>query len=152
MFVAFLFAQGLFHLAQIFAKAHFKAALAGADPNFPLSEWDRLLPQTNITLNLLRSARTNPRLSACTFIFGEFNFNATPLAPPGTKVVGFVSPEKRGSWELNSEVGWYVGPSMHHYRCVQSYFPRTREVRDCDTVGFFPHSIPFPKVKLKDHL
>ena len=41
---------------------------------------------------------------------------------------------------------------MHHYRCVQCYFSRTREVHDCGTVEFFPHSIPFPKVKLKDHL
>ena len=31
-------------------------------------------------------------------------------------------------------------------------FSRTRDVRDCDTVEFFPHSIPFPEVKLKDHL
>jgi len=133
-------------------KKHLKAALAGADPNFPLSEWDRLISQANITLNLLRSSRTNPRLSAHAYIFGEFNFNATPLAPPGTKIVAFISPEKRATWELNGEVGWYVGPSMHHYRCVQCYFPRPRDVRDCDTVEFFPHSIPFPEVKLKDHL
>ena len=41
---------------------------------------------------------------------------------------------------------------MHHCRCVQCYFPRTIVVRDCDTVEVFPHSIPFPKVKLQDHL
>ena len=133
-------------------KKHLKAALAGADPNFPLSEWDRLISQTNITINLLRSSRTNPRLSAHAYVLGEFNFTATPLAPPGTKIVAFISPEKRATWDLNGEVGWYVGPSMHHYRCVQCYFPRTRDVRDCDTVEFFPHSIPFPKVKLQDHL
>ena len=27
-----------------------------------------------------------------------------------------------------------------------------REVRDCDTVEFFPYSIPFPRVTLNDHL
>ena len=34
-------------------KNHFKSGLASIDPNFPLSEWDRLLEQANITLNLL---------------------------------------------------------------------------------------------------
>ena len=68
-------------------KNHFKAGLASVNPNFPLSEWDRLLEQANITLNLLRSSRVNPKLSAYSYIFGEFNFAATPLAPPGTKLV-----------------------------------------------------------------
>ena len=45
-------------------KNHFKAGLASVNPNFPLSEWDRLLEQANITLNLLRSSRVNPKLSA----------------------------------------------------------------------------------------
>lgn len=94
----------------------------------------------------------NPKLSAYSYIHGEFNFRATPLAPPGTKVVAHVSTDKRGTWELNGEQGWYVGPSLSHYHCVQCYFPRTRDVRDCDTVEFFPHAIPFPRVTLNDHL
>ena len=49
-------------------KNHFKAGLASVDPNFPLSEWDRLLEQANITLNLLRAARTNPKLS-CIYLY-----------------------------------------------------------------------------------
>jgi hypothetical protein len=32
-------------------KNHFKAGLASVDPKFPLSEWDRLIEQANITLN-----------------------------------------------------------------------------------------------------
>ena len=66
----------------------------------------------------------------------EFNFIATPLAPPGTKIIAHVSPAKRGTWDLNSESGWYVRPSLSHYRCNQCYFPRTKDVRDCDTVEF----------------
>ena len=133
-------------------KNHFKSCLASVDPKFPLSEWDRLIAQANITLNLLRNARVNPKLSAYSYIYGQFNFIVTPMAPPGTKVVAHISPQKISTWELNGEVGWYVGPSMKHYRCVQCYFPRTREVRHCDTVEFFPHEISFPRVTLKDHL
>jgi len=36
-------------------KAHFKSGLATCDPDFPATEWDRLLKQAEITLNLLRS-------------------------------------------------------------------------------------------------
>ena len=111
-----------------------------------------MLQQANITLNLLRSSRVNPKLSAYSYIFGEFNFAATPLAPPGTKTVSHRKPNNRGTWELNGETGWYVGPSMQHYRCVKCYFPRTRTTRDCDTVTFFPTNIPFPQVKLDDFL
>lgn len=57
------------------------------DPTFPVVEWDRLLPQAMITLNLLRSARINPNLLAHAYLFGELNCNATLLAPPGTKVL-----------------------------------------------------------------
>ena len=91
-------------------KAHFKECLASLDPNCPLSEWDFLLMQTNITLNPLRSSRSNPQLSAQNHMFGEFNFLATPLSPPGTNIVAHIYADKKGSWDLNGEVGWYVGP------------------------------------------
>jgi hypothetical protein len=35
-------------------KNHFKSVTAGVDKNFPMRLWDRLLPQTVLTLNLLR--------------------------------------------------------------------------------------------------
>ena len=133
-------------------KNHFKAGLATADPNFPLCEWDRLIPQQNITINLLRNARSNPKLSAHSHIHGEFNFSATPLAPPGTKVVACVDPKARGTWDSNGEVGHCVGPALNHCQNVEIHFPRTRSTRFCDTVTFFPHNIPFPKVTLRDHL
>ena len=64
-------------------KNHFIAGLATADPKFPLREWDRLIPQAILTLNIMRECRINPKLSAYAYLFGQFNFNATPLAPPG---------------------------------------------------------------------
>ena len=96
-------------------KQHFKAILASVDPEFPIEQWDRLLNQAELTLNLLRSARMNPKLSAHAFINGEFNFQATPLAPPGTRVVAHTKPSVRGTWALHGEDGWYIGPALHHY-------------------------------------
>ena len=133
-------------------KNHLKAGLASMDPNYPLAEWDRIIPQANITLNLLRNANSNPALSAYAYLYGPFDFNSTPLAPPGTRVIAYLDPTQRGTWDLNGEVGWYVGPAMNHYRCVEIYFTRTRTTRVCDTVRFFPHEIPFPQVTTADHL
>ena len=48
-------------------KSHFSAGLSGLDPKFPIKQWDRLLGQAELTLNLLRSARLNPSLSAHAF-------------------------------------------------------------------------------------
>ena len=45
-------------------KHHFIAGLASVDPTFPIAEWDRLIHQAILTLNLLRTARVNPKLSA----------------------------------------------------------------------------------------
>ena len=107
-------------------KSHFKSILATVDPDFPIAQWDLLLPQANLTLNLLRSARTNPKLSAHAYLFGNFDFSATPLAPPGTRVIALKNKNIRASWAPHGEDGWYIGPAPEHYRCVKIYFPETR--------------------------
>jgi hypothetical protein len=126
--------------------------LATCDPNFPISEWDRLLFQAELTLNLLRAARVNPKLYVYAYLHGNFDFNKTPLAPPGTKVLVHLKPDQRPSWAYHGEEGWYVGPSMQHYRCVQCFMPTTSKVWDVDTVEFFPATIPFPTISTADYL
>ena len=68
-------------------KNHFIAGLASTDPNFPLSNWCRLLPQAELTHNHLRASRLNPKFSAYAQLEGTFDFTHTPLAPPGTRVI-----------------------------------------------------------------
>ena len=51
-------------------------------------------------------------------MYGEFNFRATPMAPSGIKIVAHIDSSARGTWDLNGEQGWCIGPSLHHYRCV----------------------------------
>ena len=108
--------------------------------------------QCNITLNLLRGCRVNNKLSAYAYVEGQFDYNKTPLAPPGTKVVAHDTPEDRASWAPHGEEGWTISPSLEHYRCIRCYFSRTRSERDCHTLTFFPHSIPIPKVTTDDFL
>ena len=95
-------------------KNHFIAGLASTDKLFPIHLWDRLLPQAILTLNLLRTSRINPQLSAYSQLFGAFDFTKTPLAPPGTKVLAHEKPAKRQSWAPHGVDGWYIGPAMEH--------------------------------------
>ncbi len=131
-------------------KDHFIAGLATCDPAFPLSLWDRLLPQAELTLNLLRPSRLNPKLSAYAYLNGNFNFSATPLAPPGIKCQAHLKPEQRRSFGSHSLTGWYVGPSFEHYRCYKVYNPTTGHERICDTVEFFPATLKLPATSTLD--
>ena len=54
---------------------HLLAGLATCDPASHICEWDRLLLQAELTINLLRNSRINPNLSAWADLFGNFDFN-----------------------------------------------------------------------------
>ena len=66
-------------------KNHFIAILYGVHPDFPLFLWCKLLLQAEMTLNLVRPCRFNPKLSAYESLEGSFSYNRTPLAPLGSK-------------------------------------------------------------------
>ena len=131
-------------------KNHFIAGLCSTDPSFPLHLWDRLLPQALLTLNLLRSSHINPKLSAQALIHGSFDFNRTPLAPPGTKVLIHTKPNTRETWAPHGAEGWYLGPAMNHYRCYRVYANETRAERIADTLAWFPSEIKMPSASSTD--
>ena len=68
------------------------------NPNFPMHLWDKTIPQAELTLNLLRQSRLNPKLSAWKQLHGRYDFNSTPIAPPGIKVKAHVQPIQRQTW------------------------------------------------------
>jgi hypothetical protein len=78
-------------------KNHFIAVLYGADSSFPAKQWDRLIKQVVMTLNMCRPSRINPKLSAYQQVCRNFDFNKTPLAPPGCKVVVHERAMERGA-------------------------------------------------------
>jgi hypothetical protein len=73
-------------------KEHFVAGLSSVDPSFPMHLWDRLLPQAEKTLNLLRTSRLHPQLSAATHYHGLVDYNKTASAPPGCKIFAHEKP------------------------------------------------------------
>jgi hypothetical protein len=64
-------------------KDAFIAALATTDCKFPLQLWDKLAPQVQDTLNLLRTSRINSNVLAYEALNGPYNWDCYPLAPPG---------------------------------------------------------------------
>jgi hypothetical protein len=119
-------------------KEHFVAGLSSVDPTFPLHVWDRLLPQAEITLNLLRTSRLHPQLSAAAHFHGLIDYNKTSSAPPGCKIIAREKPEKRRTWAPHGKHGYYLGPAMHHYRCRNVYIAATASEHIVDTLEFFP--------------
>ena len=83
--------------------------------------------------------------SAYAHLHGDFDFNRTPLAPPGTKIIIHDKPSIRRSWATRRYEGWYIGPAYNHYRCHIVYENHTAYQRVTDTVEFFPHygKIPY---------
>ncbi len=133
-------------------KIIFLSVLATADQEYPITEWDRHLPQAEMTLNLMRAARCNPKLSAYTYLHGLHNFATTPLAPAGTKVVIHKKPQNRASWDYHGCTVWYIGPPPDHYRCFRCFIPSTGREIITDTLRFIPQKITFPCMSIESTL
>ena len=133
-------------------KEYFKAGLSLFHSNFPVQEWDQLLHQAELTLNLLRASQNNPRLSAQAYLFGKFNYNKTSVVSPGTQVLAHDKPTVRRSWALNGTQGFTVGIAPNYYQCIKCYFPSAQSEQPVDTVTFMMHTIPIPQVSTIDFL
>ena len=118
-------------------KNNFIAGLASVNTNLPVHIWCRLLPHCLLNLNLLRPSRINPKISAYAQLHDAFDFNCTPLAPPGTKIIIHNKSAIRGSWATGGYEGWYICPTFNHYRCHTVYANHTSHERVADTVNFF---------------
>jgi hypothetical protein len=131
-------------------KDHLIAGLCSTDKNYPLELWDKLIQQSIISLNLLRRSHINPQLSAYAQVIGQFDFNKTPLAPPGTRVLVHEKPTVHGSWDPRAIDAWYIGPAMKHYRCYRVWIRDTRSERVADTLAWFPTKVRMPTASSLD--
>ena len=117
-------------------KNNFISILAGVDPSFPPYLWDLLLPQAELTLNLLRQSSLNPKISAWEYFNGPFDFNKTPLGPVGCRVLIHAKPATRRSWDFRAKEGFYIGPALDSYRCFKLVKMDTKSQVISDTVEF----------------
>lgn len=86
----------------------------------------------------------NPKLSAWDQVCGVFDYNRTPIGPPGTRVLVHEKSQQRGTWPPHGEDAWYIGPAFEHYRCYKVWAWETRRNRETDTLSWFPHHITMP--------
>jgi hypothetical protein len=118
-------------------KDHLIAGLCLTDKSFPMNLWDILLPEAVIALNMLRTSRTNPKLSAATHISGQYDFNRAPMAPPGTRIIAHETPNRRHTWAPYGQDGWYFGPALEHDRCYTVYIIKVGETELWKQLIFF---------------
>ena len=126
-------------------KNHFISGLCTTDSDWPLQLWDNLTEQALITLNLLRTSRIDPTKSAYHQIHGhKYDWNAHPLAPPGTKAIVYELPQGRASWGTRGLDAWYCGPAFDHYRNSKFYVPSTKAYRISGSFDSFPQHCILP--------
>ena len=116
-------------------KNHFISFLSRTNPNLPLYLWDRLIDQSNISLNLLRKSRINQNLSAYQELEGILDYNKTPLFPPGSQVLIYEKVEKRHTWGPRRLLGCYIGTELNQYRFLKLYITQQslREFQNLST-------------------
>ena len=112
-------------------KAHFLAILLDISKDFPQNLWDILIPQTEITLDLLRQSKLKPATSAWGNFNGPSSYNHAPL---GCKVIMHNKTSAPHSWDLRRNCGWNVGVSHEHYCCQLIVAKDTKAVRVSDTI------------------
>jgi hypothetical protein len=128
------------------------AGLSSVDPSFPMHLWDRLLPQAEITLNLLRTSHLHPQLSAAAHYHGLVDYSKTAFASPGCKIIAHEKPGKRRTWAPRGQHGYSLGPAMHHYPCQNVYISTTASERIVKNLEFFPHHYQMPQLSSTDRL
>ena len=74
-------------------------------------------------------------------IFGNFNYDRTPMDPTVIKVILHEHPKYRGLWSPHVLSGWYIGPSLEHYHFNKIWITATNSVRIGQNVSWFPQKL-----------
>jgi hypothetical protein len=110
------------------------------------------IPQAELTLNLLRQAMLNPRISAWEFFQGPFDFNKMPLGPVGCWVLIHVKPSTHQLWDYWAKNGFYIGPALDSYCCFQLVNADTKSQLISDTVEFCYRFLAVPSPSTEDKI
>ena len=131
-------------------KAHFLSVFVGTAQDFAPSLWDRLLPQAEITINLLRQSNATPNVLAYTHLSGPFDYNKIPLAPMGMSVQVHKKTDKQVTWAYHKVYGWYLATSPENYRTHRCHIKSTRNERFIDTIHFSHREFTLPTITHAD--
>eukprot|EP00804_Cyclotella_cryptica_P025775 CCRYP_002953-RA/>CCRYP_002953-RA protein AED:0.55 eAED:0.48 QI:0/0/0/1/0/0/2/0/300 len=118
---------------------HFISVLAGVADGFPINQWDKLLPETILTLNLVWQSNTAPNISAWAYHHGSFDYNRMLIVPMRCEVQFHIKPTRQKTFGEHSGDGFYLRTSAEHYRTHIVFVKKTRAQQLADTV-FFKHN------------
>ena len=96
----------------------------------------------------MRKCRQNPLLSAWAAVEGEFHFDATPIAPPGSEMLMHNNPNRRRTFGFNAKNACYIAPCFQHYIIFKGIMASTGAERISDTVRFKHHAIVITQLTL----
>ena len=133
-------------------KNRFIGALGTTNSEFPIQLWDKLAPQVQDCINLLRRSRISPTKLAYEMLEGPYDHNCYPLAPLGTRVNIYKDSDMRASWAPHGLDAWYLRPSTDHYRFHIYYVPETRGYRFSGSAELFPQHCQEPTYSPELHV
>ena len=128
------------------AKYHIIAHVATFDHQCLIQLWSKMLPQIQDTLNMLRTSHNNNKLTAYEKLNGKFDWNQTPTAPLGTRVMIFIHPNRRNTFAPHCDEAFTVGRARHHYHLLEFYVPTTRGYRISGTFRLNPTHWKLPVI------
>ena len=126
-------------------KNHLIAGFCTIDTACPATIWSKFIQQAQDSLNMLRTSRVHPKLSAYNVLEGTHDFNKVPWCPIGTRATIFNPPETRTSWGTRALDAFYISPAPQHYRCWQFFVPSTGGVRISGQATFYPQHCEIPR-------
>ena len=133
-------------------KSHFISILNGVSDKFPMTLWCQLVPQAELTLNLLRQSHITPAISAFAHVHGHHDYMRQPFAPMGSEIEVHVKPGDRRTWDMRCDSGFSLGTSMEHYRCYKVHVTKTKSTRVSDQVDFLHKYITKPDMSPESYV
>eukprot|EP00804_Cyclotella_cryptica_P006571 CCRYP_021176-RA/>CCRYP_021176-RA protein AED:0.48 eAED:0.43 QI:0/0/0/0.85/0/0/7/0/757 len=127
-------------------KVHFLSILAGLHSAFPNYLWDMLIPQTELTLNLLRQSHTAPAISA----WEAYN-NAPSTSMPHPSAPAAV-PSSSTTNPTNACPGLFVGAKGSALAQLSNTTAASKLVVIWDTVEFRHDYLAAPTISYEDRL
>jgi len=111
----------------------------------PRIRFERVITQAEIAINHLKPCSRIPSITAWEGMHNsKYDFQAHPISIYGMRAIVHEKPEDQKSWDNHGVEGFYLGPSLNHYRCWDFYIPKTQRTHLSDTVQWLPRGFQLP--------
>lgn len=112
-----------------------------AAPSYPRNQWLHAYAYAVTVLNVMTATVYDASLSSFTaFRHSRPNFGIHPFLPFGTMVHARQDKTLLDKLDSRTFQGYYVGPSFHHYQCIDVFDPSTCTVKS--RRSYWPTSTP----------